>query len=327
MSASLFSSLALSSGVATSVIMGVQPPAAPEIPEQSIVQENQSKTEKNSSSSKPPKRTSTNGAVSSSIADDVASASRFLTGNENTLENLSLPHGIDISSHQHGSLNINLPSVIDGGQNFVFIKATEGTHYVNPYFRSDVIKAMDKNIPVGFYHYARPSDSTEDAREQARAFIAKTGIDQGVKSLPPVLDIEQSDDVTNSKDLINWTQAFVDEVKDVTGQDVMIYTYPSFWKNEMANTTQFNHLPLWIAHYNESTRPGTPLIGGWEDWTFWQYSDKGIVDGHSAKLDVNLFNGSQKELAEMYESSQAGDDSVVSTSTTPTVTETVVVQR
>lgn len=327
---SLFSSLALSSGVASSVIMGVQPPAAPDIPEQSIVKEVQddsgSPSSSSSSSSRSSSRTSSNGATSSSVEDEIASASRILTGDDDTLEKLSQPHGIDISSHQHGSLDIDLKNVIDGGQNFVFVKATEGTHYVNPYFRSDVIKAMDKGIPVGFYHYARPSDSTKDAREQAQAFIAKTGIDKGVKSLPPVLDIEQSDDVENSSDLIAWTQAFVDEVKDETGQDVMIYTYPSFWKNEMGNTTQFSHLPLWIAHYNGSTQPETPLVGGWEDWTFWQYSDKGIVDGHSAKLDANLFNGTQKELIKLYESSQGEGNSSSSESTTPTVTKTVEVQ-
>lgn len=341
MSSGLFSSLALSSSIASSVIMGVQPPEAPDIPEQSVIQQNNDVPSHQSSLTSHRMNDSISSSAkdsdSSHHEDEVSSASKLLTGSSDTLDNLSQPHGIDISSHQHTNKDIDLSEVIKGGQDFTFVKATEGTGYVNPHFRSDVIDVMKENSPVGFYHYAKPSTSTEDAREQAQAFVSKTGIDKGVKSLPPVLDIEESNGVGNSEDLINWTQAFVDEIKDLTGQDVMIYTYPSFWQNNMGNTTQFSHLPLWIANYNGSTSPGTPLVGGWDDWTFWQYSSDGIVDGYDKLIDVNLFNGSSKELAEMYNSSQdkptnASSGKKVSrnksdSKTKKTVTKTVVVQQ
>ena len=341
MSSGLFSSLALSSSIASSVIMGVQPPEAPDIPEQSVIQQNNDVPSHQSSLTSHRMNDSISSSAkdndSSHHEDEVSSASKLLTGSSDTLDNLSQPHGIDISSHQHTNKDIDLSEAIKGGQDFTFVKATEGTGYVNPHFRSDVIDVMKENSPVGFYHYAKPSTSTEDAREQAQAFVSKTGIDKGVKSLPPVLDIEESNGVGNSEDLINWTQAFVDEIKDLTGQDVMIYTYPSFWQNNMGNTTQFSHLPLWIANYNGSTSPGTPLVGGWDDWTFWQYSSDGIVDGYDKLIDVNLFNGSSKELAEMYNSSQdkptnASSGKKVSrnksdSKTKKTVTKTVVVQQ
>lgn len=320
MSSGLFSSLALSSGVASSIIMGVQPPPAPTIPEQSIVQSDDIDSDAQVSSD------NRRSALSSSLSqDNASSASRILTGDEDTLKNISQPHGIDISSHQHNGTRINLPKVIDGGQDFVFVKATEGTSYINPYFRSDVISAMDKNTPVGFYHYARPSSSSDDARKQAQYFVSTTGIDKGVKSLPPVLDIEENNGVRNSDDLINWTHAFVDEVKSLTGKDVMIYTYPSFWKNSMKNTEEFNHLPLWIANYNGLTSLEKPLIGGWDEWTFWQYSADGDIDGYPKEIDVNLFNGTEEELTELYDFSQSQDSS--QKPSRPTVTKTVIVQE
>lgn len=281
--------------------MGVQPPEAPDIPEQSITHQDDIDSSHAQNAHLAHKSKS---FVKKEKEDTISSASKLLTGSSDTLTSLSQPHGIDISSHQHTDGDIDLPGVIKGGQDFAFVKATEGSGYVNPYFRSDVIKIMDNNIPVGFYHYAKPSSSTEDAKEQAQAFISKAGIDKGVKSLPPVLDIEENNGVDNAEDLIEWTKAFVDEVKDLTGKDVMIYTYPSFWQNDMGNTTYFSYLPLWIANYNGATSPGQPLVGGWDDWDFWQYSSEGIVDGHDKIIDVNVFNGTNKELKNLYTSSQ-----------------------
>ena len=314
--------------------MGVQPPEAPDIPEQNIITQHQDIQDSAPAAHSDSTLNSHNLPSLSSVDDQVvSSASEILTGNSRTLENLAQPHGIDISSHQHNSRSIDIPTAIDGGQEFVFVKATEGTDYVNPHFRSDVIKAMDKDVPVGFYHYAKPSNSLQDAKKQAQAFVKKTGIDRGVKSLPPVLDIEEDNGVDNAKDLIAWTQQFVNEVKTLTGQEVMIYTYPSFWKNEMGNTSAFNNLPLWIADYNNSTQPGS-LIGGWDDWTFWQYSSDGLIDGYHKNIDVNLFNGSKQELVELYNnstssstSSSSGSGKSSSNSTRTTVTETVVIKE
>ena len=211
-----------------------------------------------------------------------------------------LINGIDISSHQHkNSASISMKKVLNSGEvKFFFIKATEGTHYINPHFRSDTIEVIDSNTPVGFYHYARPSSSTNDARKQARFFVHVTGIDNGVKSLPPVLDLEE-DEGLSADELISWTKAFVDEVKTLTGRDVMIYTYPNFWKDSMANTTQFNNLPLWIAEYNKGITPGYTLPGGWNTWTFWQYTSKEEITGIAGDVDGNIFNGSEKQLHNM----------------------------
>jgi LysM repeat protein len=38
------------------------------------------------------------------------------------------------------------------------------------------------------------------------------------------------------------------------------------------------------------------LPKGWFKWTLWQYSDKGVVNGINASVDMNLFNGTLEEL-------------------------------
>ena len=38
------------------------------------------------------------------------------------------------------------------------------------------------------------------------------------------------------------------------------------------------------------------LPRGWFAWTMWQYSDKGVVNGINASVDMNLFNGTLEDL-------------------------------
>lgn len=243
---------------------------------------------------------------------DAATNSSSIAGSEiitDFIDDGSTPVGIDISSHQHnGGSRLNVQEVVAGGQDFAIIKATEGTHYINPHFRPDTVNFISEGKPVGFYHYARPSSDPEDAREEARFFVEVTGMNIGVKSLPPVLDIEEHEGLS-SRELITWTHTFVDEIKELTGRDTMIYTYPWFWENRMANTTEFNHLPLWIAHYTDNGEPGR-LPGGWTDWVFWQHTDSGTIPGARGDIDQNEFSGTLTELHEIYTSSVDGNDVV-----------------
>ena len=56
---------------------------------------------------------------------------------------------------------------------------------------------------------------------------------------------------------------------------------------------------LWLASYNGKTSPGE-LPGGWDDWTFWQYTSEGNIPGSLKGIDMNLFNGSSVELSALY---------------------------
>ena len=78
---------------------------------------------------------------------------------------------------------------------------------------------------------------------------------------------------------------WVDAVKKKTGAMPVIYTRRDFWE-VLGNPAGFETCPLWVASY----RDGPPRIPqGWADYTFWQYSEKGKVDGIGVAVDLNRF--------------------------------------
>lgn len=199
--------------------------------------------------------------------------------------------GIDVASHQHSAgAAIDWQTVAASGQSFAFIKATEGTGYVNPYFSSDSSKASAAGILPGSYHYAKPGDG--DARSQAR-YYASTLATGPQPSLPPTLDLEENGGLSADQ-LQDWVRDWVDEITTLTGRDPIIYTYHSFWIQDMANTTEFADLPLWLAYYGDSLPD--PLPGGWSEATFWQYSGEGSVDGVYTNVDMNTYYGDDAQL-------------------------------
>ncbi len=99
------------------------------------------------------------------------------------------------------------------------------------------------------------------------------------------------------RQVIDWTHRYLNTVQTLTGRQPIIYTYPNFWRTQMANTTEFNHYPLWIADYNGQNAPGGPLPGGWSNWTFWQYTSTGrIPPGITGNTDINVYSGAQGDF-------------------------------
>ncbi|MEY8566348.1 glycoside hydrolase family 25 protein [Corynebacteriaceae bacterium 7-707] len=199
--------------------------------------------------------------------------------------------GVDVASHQHpGGAAIDWQSVAASGQSFAFIKASEGTGYVNPYFTSDSAKAAAAGVTPGSYHYAKPGTTDPRAEAQHYAATLATGVQP---SLPPTLDLEESGGL-GPEELQNWVRDWIDEIKNRTGRDPIIYTYQNFWINDMANTTEFSEYPLWLAYYNPTLPNEIP--GGWNEVTFWQYSSEGQVDGIYTNVDMNTYYGTDEQL-------------------------------
>ena len=205
--------------------------------------------------------------------------------------------GPDVSSHQHPyDASVDWSKVKDAGRNFAFVKSTEGTGYVNPYFNSDwnAIKAND--MVRGSYHYAKPDGSPTSAAEQARYFVSVAGTMQAKGDLAPVLDLEDTGGLSPSQ-LVTWVHSWLSTITALTDRTPIIYTYPYFWRSAMGNNTGFTRYPLWIADYNGGSAPQTPMIGGWNSWTFWQYTDRGSTPGVSTGVDISKFSGDSAELS------------------------------
>jgi hypothetical protein len=93
--------------------------------------------------------------------------------------------GIDVSHHQG---EVNFLSAKEAGYTFVFLKATEGSTFVDPRFASNRERAAAAGMLVGAYHFFRPKS---DATAQALHFVRTVGSLRN-RELPPVIDIEDN---------------------------------------------------------------------------------------------------------------------------------------
>lgn len=187
-------------------------------------------------------------------------------------------NGIDISFWQEG---IDWTKV---KKDFVFIKATEGVDYSDPRFEDNKYGCIRNKLIRGYYHFFR---CNLNPTRQALNFLNHWDNPE----LPPVLDAE--DDygrkiVGNQKALDN-IMIWLNTVESLTKRVPIIYTGSWFWNN--LPLKDMNRYPLWIAQYTTAPKPTVPR--GWKDWTFWQYSSSGVVDGIHNKVDMNWFHEDQ----------------------------------
>jgi lysozyme len=204
--------------------------------------------------------------------------------------------GIDVSYWDSG---IDWPKVRATGQRFMFAKATEGDFYADPTFAANWSGAKAAGLLRGAYHFFR---CNVDPKKQATKFIeyVKSVKDNG--ELPPVLDLETPDGQTKEK-IVARAKTWLDLVEAAFGKKPIIYSGQYFLQDYLSEAgggppAWAKDYPLWLAQYPNNYVEGSQpyLPRGWFKWTFWQYSEKGSVNGINANVDLNLFNGSLEEL-------------------------------
>ncbi len=196
--------------------------------------------------------------------------------------------GIDVS---HWQGNVNWTKVKNSGIIFAFVKATEGTSYVDSDFEENMEKAHAAGLYVGAYHFAEPENY--NAKEAAEHFVDT--IEPYLKSgyLRPVLDLEEGSSL-GKESLSSWINEFMIEVFNLTGIKPIIYTNPNYAENYLdSSVSQWN---LWIANYGVSS----PSTGIWDSWAFWQYTNEGNVSGVSGNVDMDYYNGNLRSLIDNF---------------------------
>ncbi|HEY0014827.1 MAG TPA: GH25 family lysozyme [Longimicrobium sp.] len=200
--------------------------------------------------------------------------------------------GVDVS-HLEGA--INWEQVKDAGIAFAFLKATQGNGFVDPRAQENLAQCRKFGIVAGMYHFYRHD---VDPEAQARHFLDNLGAREP-GDLLPAIDVEGPDDGGGSFDypkseVVRRVGVVVGAVQAAIGRAPMIYTYPSAWAELTGNSTQFaGECPLWIASYGVAT---PSLVGGWKDYTVWQYNDHGTVKGIGGAVDRDRFNGDEVQL-------------------------------
>ena len=197
-------------------------------------------------------------------------------------------HGIDVSKYQSFIAweEVKKMRVQQIQMGFAFIKATQGPDNTDPQFHRNWKKIKEAGLYRGAYHFFIAS---KDGKLQADNFISKVELESG--DLRPVLDVEQLNGVSNGQlktEIRKWLKA----VEDHYGVKPIIYTNVDFYIRNLGS--EFDDYPLWAAHYYQ---PGQPRIN--REWTFWQHSDEGHVNGIVSKVDFNVFNGDSVDFRRM----------------------------
>jgi GH25 family lysozyme M1 (1,4-beta-N-acetylmuramidase) len=197
----------------------------------------------------------------------------------------SYQHPHPTKAHPHGQ-PINWKKVRKAGKEFAIVKATEGTTYVNPYFAgpysNDYADAAAAGLVHGSYHFARPAlPVARSARAQAQFFAQTIGPVTTKKTLPPALDLEVTGGL-NRGQLITWAQDFLLEMRELTGRTPMIYSYPSFWANDLGDPSALARYPLWMAEFGVRKGPTSDL---------WQYTSGAHINGIQGSVDESRFMG------------------------------------
>lgn len=192
-------------------------------------------------------------------------------------------HGIDVSRYQR---EVDWKHVKDSNINFAFIKATEGDFLKDPYFDRNWEQSSQQGIKRGAYHYFLPWVPVEKQIAHFKSVVTLRAGD-----LAPVLDVETfAPDVTDAQmrsDVKQWLSA----IEAHYGVKPIIYTYQRFYDRKLRG--HFPGYHFWIARY-QNVEPSTHPT---DKMAFWQYSEKGIVKGIEAPVDVNWFYGSLEDLS------------------------------
>lgn len=191
--------------------------------------------------------------------------------------------GIDISHWQQG---INLTSVTC---DFVIIKATQGTKYVDPCFQKFCAQAMFLEKKIGLYHYygsGEPEAQAEHFLQTVRSYIGKAVL---------VLDweVDQNPDFKKGPAL---PKRFLDYVLAKTGVHPLIYMSKSVCREYNWTEVVKGNYGLWMAQYANKKPTGyqdkpwtdSKGLGAFKGYAMHQYSSKGQLPGYGGDLDLDI---------------------------------------
>ncbi|RUW72411.1 MULTISPECIES: GH25 family lysozyme [unclassified Mesorhizobium] len=192
--------------------------------------------------------------------------------------------GIDVSHHQG---RIDWRRVAADDVAFAVIKATEGGDHVDDAFAANLREARAAGLAVGAYHFftfCRPG------ADQAKNFLSV--VPRGEPLLPPVVDIEFGGNCPqrpSPEQLSAELQAFLGPVEAAFDKPAIVYL------TDEAAQAYSAHIAVrerWLRSL--ALRPSK------DDWIYWQYHNRGRVDGIEGDVDLNVLQGGADKLAELF---------------------------
>lgn len=193
--------------------------------------------------------------------------------------------GIDVSHHQG---DIDWKKIAAQDIQFAYIKATEGEDFLDQDFKHNWHAAESVNILPGAYHYFT---LCKTGYEQANNFLSRIGTPSS-QSLPPAVDLEFGGNCKarpSPEAFRKELKIFLDLVQQAWGCRVVLYSTPDFYPVYLQE--HFVQNPLWIRDLYRQ-----PNENKYRQWQFWQYANRGKLDGIKGFVDLNVSRGNQAQF-------------------------------
>ena len=210
----------------------------------------------------------------------------------------TLIRGVDLS-HWNGEVDFSALKV--SGIDFVILKATEGTSWVDDKFNEYWRSAHSINLPIMTYHFFRSNYGGSAQATHHKDTLVDLGFLETVGYKSPVMwaDVETSDGASVSQRQ-NRLFAF-HQTMEAFGYESGHYSSPYLWEKLLNNVSWGADYWGWNAHWTGGTEI---LPTGWTKSSrkVWQY---GIYPTHSwvepvqgvpGSVDCNWFYGSLQDL-------------------------------
>jgi GH25 family lysozyme M1 (1,4-beta-N-acetylmuramidase) len=213
---------------------------------------------------------------------------------------MTLPFGIDVSSYQK---SMDWQRAIFTGAKFAFVKATEGSTWVDPTFAANWSELRRLGLPHGAYHFFRPAQSLS----QIELFVNTVQPEEGERL---VLDAENNGGLDKYAMTLRLKDA-LEIVKLRTGRYPIVYSRASWMNSNLI----MSHLPVvdyWLAQYRfanpypfftepyPSDKITIPAGVSREQVKFHQSSEKGNGKRRGAQsyyIDLDTYIGTEDGLA------------------------------
>lgn len=185
--------------------------------------------------------------------------------------------GIDVSHYQG---NIDWDAVVKNANiSYVYIKATEGSNFVDNTYVYNLSEARRVGLSVGSYHFYRPAISPTEQLENM-----KRNIPRDEQDLVPMIDIESRGSVSDDrfvKDLADFCRM----VERYYGRKPLLYTYQNFYNRHLVGQLRGYHWMM--AKYTDDPPKLTDNV----DYMMWQYTAKGQIGGIRGSVDRSRLIG------------------------------------
>lgn len=212
---------------------------------------------------------------------------------------------VDLSRYQAG---FDMQAFKNGGGLGVILKASEGTTIKDSSYQTFRYAAQAAGLKIASYHFFRPSDP----EQQADWYLACATPVQGERV---VCDVEDENCEKGS------VTAFFKRILQMR-PDLQLTVYTGHVGEEAEQKWGkgewlSENTSLWTCQYASSPSPWADET--WPEWSLWQYTDQGDVDGFDGNVDCNKFNGSDEQFLKWMGPAGSAPSPIV----TPTVAITV----